>query len=175
MRNICTILAAFLLVSCNAVRVNYDYEKDTDYSSYTTYNYYPDMKAGLSQLDTKRLLDAIDSTMQVKGMLLVEEPDFFVNITSSSMRAPRNNSVGLGVGGTGRNVGGGLSIGLPIGQPDLERVIQFDFVDSQKDELFWQAISESSYKENLSPKAREAKLKQLVDKVFSKYPPGRKN
>ena len=66
MRNICTILAAFLLVSCNAVRVNYDYEKDTDYSSYTTYNYYPEMKTGLSQLDTKRLLDAIDSTMQVK-------------------------------------------------------------------------------------------------------------
>ena len=175
MRNFITILAVLLLASCNTVRVNYDYDKDTDYSSYTTYNYYPDMKTGLTQLDTRRLLDAIDSIMQVKGMLLAEEPDFLVNITSSSVRGPRNNNVGVGVGGTGRNVGGGISIGLPIGQPDLERVIQFDFVDSQKDELFWQAISESSFKENLSPEAREAKLKQVVDKVFSKYPPGNKN
>tara|TARA_R110002051_G_scaffold186882_2_gene256558 strand:- start:92 stop:622 length:531 start_codon:yes stop_codon:yes gene_type:complete len=175
MRILLPILVVLLLISCNAVRVNYDYDKETDYSSYTTYNYYPDMKTGLSQLDTKRLLDAIDSTMQIKGMLLAEEPDFFINITSNSQRQPRNNTVGVGVGGTGRNVGGGLSIGLPIGQPDLERVIQFDFVDSQKDELFWQAVSESSFKENLSPEAREAKLKQVVDKVFSKYPPGSKN
>ncbi|MEB8330020.1 DUF4136 domain-containing protein [Flavobacteriaceae bacterium KMM 6897] len=174
MRNILTVLVFLLLASCNAVRVNYDYDKDTDYSSYTTYNYYPEMKTGLSQLDTRRLLDAIDSTMQVKGMLLAEEPEFFINITSNSIRAPRNNTVGVGVGGTGRNVGGGLSIGLPIGQPDLDRVIQFDFVDSQKDELFWQAISESSFQENLSPVERETKLKQVVDKVFAKYPPGSK-
>ncbi len=172
MRYIITILAVVLFISCTAVRVNYDYDKGTDYSNYSTYNYYPEMETGLTQLDTKRLLDAIDSTMQVKGMLLAEEPDFLINITSSSMRAQRNNSVGVGVGGTGRNVGGGISIGLPIGQPDLERIIQFDLVDSQNDELFWQAVSESSFKENLSPEARESKLRQVVDKVFSKYPPG---
>lgn len=172
MRYIITILAVLLLISCTTVRVNYDYDKGTDYSNYSTYNYYPDMETGLSQLDTRRLLEAIDSTMQVKGMLLAEEPDFLINITSSSIRAPRNNSVGVGVGGTGRNVGGGISIGLPIGQPDLERIIQFDLVDSQNDVLFWQAVSESTFKENLSPEARESKLRQVVDKVFSKYPPG---
>ncbi|MEJ1223031.1 DUF4136 domain-containing protein [Sediminicola sp. 1XM1-17] len=172
MRYFIAMWVVLFFVSCSTVRVNYDYDKATDYSNYSTYNYYPDMETGLTQLDTKRLLDAIDSTMQVKGMLLAEEPDFLINVTSSSVRAPRNNSVGVGVGGTGRNVGGGISIGLPIGQPDLERIIQFDLVDSQNDELFWQAVSESSFKENLTPQAREAKLREVVDKVFSKYPPG---
>lgn len=171
--SIATFLVVFM-VACSTVRVNYDYDRETDYSNYTTYNYYNDMQTGLSQLDTKRLLDAVDSTMQAKGLLLAEEPDFFINITSNSYKAPRNNTVGVGVGGTGGNVGGGLSIGLPIGQPNLERLIQFDFVDSQKDALFWQAVSESSFRENLSPQAREAKLKQIVEKVFSKYPPKKK-
>ncbi|MEH6678936.1 MAG: DUF4136 domain-containing protein [Sediminicola sp.] len=174
MKYVVLSLSVIFLTACSGVRVTYDYDRETDYSNYTTYNYYADMQTGLSQLDTKRLLDAIDSTMQTKGILLAEEPDFFVNISSNSFKAPRNNTVGVGVGGTGGNLGGGLSIGLPIGQPNLERQIQFDFVDSQKDALFWQAISESSFKDNLSPSAREAKLKQIVEKVFLKYPPKQK-
>ena len=51
------LLMYLLLVSCNAIRVNYDYDKETDFSSYTTYNYYADMDTGLSELDTKTLVE----------------------------------------------------------------------------------------------------------------------
>lgn len=160
--------------SCSAVRVNYDYDKTTNFSNYATYNYYPEMETGLNELDAKRLLKAVDSTMQLKGILFSEEPDFFINIQSRAFQTPQNSTVGVGVGGTGRNVGGGVSIGLPVGRPNLEREIVFDFVDSQKDELFWQAISESAFRENASPLVKEEKLQEIVTKVFSKYPPGSK-
>ncbi|NAS14172.1 DUF4136 domain-containing protein [Poritiphilus flavus] len=168
------LTVGFLLIfclSCTAVRVNYDYDKKTDFTNYTTYNYYPQMDTGLSQLDAKRLLKAVDSTMQMKGILFSEEPDFFINIQSRAFRTPQNSSVGVGVGGTGRNVGGGVSIGLPVGRPNMELEIVFDLVDSQKDELFWQAVSESAFRENASPSVKEQNLRNLVAKVFAKYPP----
>lgn len=129
------------------------------------------METGLSELDEKRLLNLMDIALQIKGMLYSEEPDFLINISSESFQASQNTSVGVGVGGGGRNVGGGVSVGIPVGVKTLQRQITFDFVDAKREELFWQAVSESSFKENISPVVREQKLAELVDKVLAKYPP----
>lgn len=171
MKRILPCLVLFFLASCSAIRVNYDYDRDTDYSKYTTYNYYSDMDTGLSELDGRRLLKAIDSTMRAKGFLLSEEPEFLINILSSSFQLPGNNTVGVGIGSRGRSVGGGMTVGIPVGATKVEREIQFDFVDSQKDELFWQAIAVSSLRENSSPSEREDKIRALVTKTLEKYPP----
>lgn len=171
MKNLAKIILIFFLISCNSVRVTYDYDKATDFTNYTTYNYFNDIESGLSELDEKRLLKALDSTLQVKGFLLAEEPDFFINILSSEFRTAPSNNVGIGVGGTGRNVGGGVSVGIPMGNSGWQRQIKFDFVDSQKDALFWQAVSESGFRDNASPSVREERLKAIVAKVFAKFPP----
>lgn len=160
-----------LCFACSGLRVDYDYDKNTDFSNYRTYNYYADMQTGLSDLDTRRLLRALDSVLQTKGIQSSEEPDFLINIESREFQMPQNNSVGIGVGGGGRNVGGGVSIGLPIGSPNREREIIFDFIDNQKDALFWQAVTSSNYKENSSPSTREKILIEIVGKVMMKYPP----
>ncbi len=171
MKNIVYIALVILFCSCNAVRVQTDYEKGTDFSNYSTYNYFDDMETGLSELDAKRLLKIFDIAMQGKGFLLSEEPDFFVNIESQTFITPQNNTVGVGVGGTGNNVGGGVSIGIPLGSSKVKREIQFDFVDSQKDMLFWQCIGKSLFNENSTPVEREKQLMEVVDKVLTKYPP----
>ncbi|MDB2606472.1 DUF4136 domain-containing protein [Zobellia sp.] len=173
MKNVCSFLMILSFFSCNTIRVNYDYDKGTDFTNYSTYNYYPDMHTGLSELDSKRLLHAVNSEMQLKGIRFSEDPDFFINIESESFNAPRNSTVGVGVGGGGRSVGGGVSVGIPVGQPKLEREIRFDFVDVKKDELFWQGQGLSGFNENMGPEAREEKLHTLATKVFSKYPPSK--
>ncbi|MGB5204429.1 DUF4136 domain-containing protein [Eudoraea sp.] len=171
MRNILILLVVLCAISCSTVRVNYDFDKSVDFTNYSTYNYYPEMETGLSDLDSKRLYNAIDSTMQLRGILLSEEPDFYINIQSKSFITPNNSTVGVGIGGTSGNVGGGVSLGVPLGGSNLERELIFDLVDSQKDALFWQAISLSNFNENSSPGTREKKLYEIVTKVFSKYPP----
>ncbi|MDF0708976.1 DUF4136 domain-containing protein [Flagellimonas okinawensis] len=171
MRYLLSILLVFALASCSSVRVNYDYDKAVDFSSYTTYNYYADMQSGLSQLDEKRLLRTLDSTMQSRGYRLAEEPELYINLFSTEFRGAPNNNVGVGIGGGGRNVGGGISVGLPIGGPSLQRSIQFDLIDAQRDALVWQAVAESGLRENASPSVREEKLRAIVKKVFSKFPP----
>lgn len=171
MRILLYILVLCFLFSCNAVRVNYDYDKTTDFSNYTTYNYFQDMESGLSQLDEKRLLNILDSTLQAKGYLLSEEPEFLINIKSFVFQSNSGNNVGVGVGGSGRNVGGGLSIGIPVGNSGIQRQILFDFVDASKNSLFWQADTQSGFRDNAAPIDREEQLKRVVAKAFSKYPP----
>ncbi|MFC4721418.1 DUF4136 domain-containing protein [Geojedonia litorea] len=171
MKTLSPILVLLLFMSCAPIRVNYDYERGTDFSTYKTYNYYQDLNTGLSELDTNRLLDALDAGLQAKGFSLSETPDFFINIVSDEYQEAQRNSVGVGMGGTGRNVGGGISIGIPIGQSSINRQIIFDFVDENGKGLFWQAVSESSYNPNATPEQRETKLKAIVDKVLSGYPP----
>ncbi|MFT0716245.1 DUF4136 domain-containing protein [Flagellimonas lutimaris] len=171
MRYLLSIVLVFTLTSCSSVKVNYDYDKAVDFSNYSTYNYYSDMQSGLNQLDERRLLRALDSTLKSRGYRLAEEPELFINIMSNEYRSAPRNNVGVGIGGGGRNVGGGISVGLPLGGSNLQRSIQFDLVDAQRDALVWKAVAESGLRDNASPSVREDKLRAIVKKVFSKFPP----
>ncbi|APQ17908.1 DUF4136 domain-containing protein [Maribacter hydrothermalis] len=164
-------IVLIVLASCGTIRVNYDYDNKTDFTSYTTYNYFGDMETGLSELDEKRLMNALDATLGEKGFMFAEEPDVFINIKSSVYKTQQRNNVGVGLGGGGGNIGGGVSIGIPVGGPKLNRELQIDFVDAVKDILIWQAISESPFREGDTPEEKSDKLKAVVDKIFSKYPP----
>ena len=165
--NILRFLVLLLcVVSCAPIYVNYDFEKDTNFSKYKTYNYYSDMQTGLSELDTKRLLDALDLQMKAHGFSLSETPDFFIDIKSNEFQQAQRSTVGVGLGGGGRNVGGGISIGLPVGQANINRQITFDFVDEKNNKgLFWQAVSESSFNPNDIPEKREALFSTLVNEL----------
>lgn len=165
------IILLLLISACSPVRVNYDYDNTTNFDRYKTYNYYTPLKTGLGDLDTKRLLDAMDAKMQSRGFTLSDTPDFLINIQSSEFRQAQRSNVGVGVGGGGGNVGGGISIGIPVGQADVNRQIIFDFVDDSKSGLFWQAVSETSYNPNAKPEKRQAEMQAIVEKVMSQYPP----
>jgi hypothetical protein len=171
MKPIKTFLLLLFVASCAPIYVNYDYEKQHDFTKYKTYNYYSDLETGLSELDTKRLLYVMDEALKAKGFTLSSTPDFFINITSSEFQENRNSTVGVGVGGGGRNVGGGISIGIPLGQQNVNTQIIFDFIDENGIGLFWQAVSESSFNPNAKPEQRESRLKAIADKVLAGYPP----
>ena len=160
-----------ILTSCGAAKVDYDYDDKTDFTAYSTYNYFGDMETGLSELDEKRLMDALDATLGEKGFMFAEEPDMFINIKSAVFKSQSGNNVGVGLGGGNRGIGGGVSIGIPVGGPKMTRELQIDFVDSNKDMLIWQAISESPFREGDTPQEKSEKIQAVVDKIFSKYPP----
>ena len=165
---------SLIIFSCATVRVDYDYERSTNFNAYKTYNYYSDMNVGMSELDTKRLLDALDTGLQAKGLSLSDSPDFLINIKTNTFQEGRSNNVGVGVGGGGGNVGGGISIGIPVGQAKTNRQIVFEFVDENKSGLFWQAKSESAFQPNAKPEVRETQFATIVEKVLSGYPPALK-
>ncbi|MBD0824151.1 DUF4136 domain-containing protein [Aestuariibaculum marinum] len=171
MKTLLLALMILVLISCSSVRVNHDYDKETKFSQYKTYNYYADMNTGLSELDTKRFLDALDAQLSQQGYKLAKEPDFFIDLSSKEYEEGPKSSFGIGLGGTGRHVGGGVSIGVPVGQSNINRQITVDFVDENKKQLFWQAVSESTFKHNETPESREAIFKAIVVKMLSEFPP----
>lgn len=166
-----SLIVVLFLVSCAPIRVNYDYETATDFTTYKTYNYYANIQSGLNELDTNRLMNALDEELQSKGLTLSETPDFFIDIKSDEFQEANRSSVGVGLGGGGRNVGGGVSIGIPVRQSNLNRQIIIDFVDENGVGLFWQAVSEDSFNPNAKPDKREAKFKAIVVKILENYPP----
>lgn len=171
MRVFSILVLLLFIVSCAPIRVNYDFEKGTNFSKYKTYSYYGDLNTGLSELDTKRFLDAFDTKMAAKGFTFSEDSDFLVDIRSSEFQEVQRNNLGVGLGGGGGNMGGGISIGLPIGQAKNNRRISVDFVDEKGKGLFWQAVCESSYNPNASPEKREQLFNAIAEKVLMQYPP----
>lgn len=166
------IFLLFLLASCGTTFVNYDYETSTDFTQYKTYDYFGDMQTGLIKFDSIRIINAIDAKLSAMGFKRSESPDFYIDIQSKRLANRNSPNIGVGVGG-GRGGGfGGVSVGVPLNSNKYTREITIDFVDKDQNErLFWQAVSESTFKGNASVEKREMTIAKLVDKIFEGYPP----
>lgn len=157
-------------MSCSASKVIYDYDANTDFSTFKTYSFFIDVGEGLNEIDVKRFTRSIERYLDSLGLKKVEKPDFYINVISEKSDAPRNNNVGIGVGG-GRNVGFGISTGITIGGKKINERIAIDFVASNNNTLFWQGIINAKVKENINPKERAVLVNNLIKKILSKYPP----
>ena len=158
-----------LLVNCGSVV--YDYEKNQDFSQYKTYNFYPELRSGLSQLDEKRWKAAVENTMQAKGFTLSNQPNVYINLKSQEFRDPSGNSVGVGVGSGGGGVNVNLGSIFTVGSPRINLRLTIDMVDVQKDDLVWQGSTEKRFYPNAKPEVREEYFSNISQRIFKKYPP----
>jgi hypothetical protein len=165
------LLVCIIIYSCGGPRAVYDYDEQVNYSTYNSIGIYPDIRSGLSELDQRRLLNSVNEALEEKGMLATTMPDLYLNIYSESYQEPSRSSVGVGIGGTGRNVGVGVSGGIPIGGPENFLRLTFDLVDVRTDELVWQAVVDSKFDLNSSPEERQKKFDKIVDEALEGYPP----
>ncbi len=163
-------LLGFLLISCGTAVVM-DYEKGTDFSKYSTYNYFPNIDSGLNELDNKRIMTVTDSLLQQRGLSRSENPQFLINFFAKEYLSNSRNTIGIGIGGGGGNVGVGVSGGIPIGGKVVNQQFTMDFIDATQDGLFWQGVLESDYKENVRPEERELYYEKIISKILAKYPP----
>jgi len=164
------LMLSVLLVSCGAT-VGIDYDKQTNFSQYTTYNYFLEIKSGLNDLDNDRIIKATDSLLQSRGFVKSETPQIYVNFFARETVSNSRNTIGIGIGGGGGNVGVGVSGGIPIGGREVNQQLTLDFIDADKDDLIWQAVIDGSFKEKASPQQREAYYVSIIEKAISKYPP----
>lgn len=171
MKSIYIFFIVMLFISCSTIKVNYDYERETDFAGYNTYNYFGDIQTGIPELDENRFFKAMDITLQTKGLKFSEEPDILIDVKSIIYEAQSGNSVGIGLGGGSGGLGGGVSVGIPVGSPNLTREIEINFIDARKNTMVWQAIGTQPYKEGAPPAIKEEKMQELVAKIFEKYPP----
>ncbi len=167
------IATAFLLISCGAT-VAVDYDQKADFSTYHSYGFYPSIDSGLSDLDDTRIMKITDSLLQERGFIKSDNPQLYINFYARESISNSRNTLGIGIGSTGRNVGVGVSGGIPIGGRVVNQQLTIDFIDVSKDDLIWQAVAEGEMKERATPQQKEDYYFSIIQKILKKYPPKRK-
>jgi hypothetical protein len=162
------LICLVTLTSCSSVRVVSDYDSKTNFSKYNTFAFYkPGIdKAKISDLDKKRIMREIEANLIAKGLIVSENPDMLISIfTKERERVDVYNNAYWGYG-YGPWYGGGT-----YAASATEGTLFIDFIDKQKNELFWQGIGVGDLVLTTVEK-KEARIKEIVAKVLAAYPPG---
>ena len=169
-----SIVIVFLFASCSAVRVNSDYDKKTDFSTYKTYAFHKTGidKVEISDLDKKRILRSIDEQMTAKGFTKSETPDLLINITTKAKKNINVNQFHANYGygwGFGWNPYWGANYSV---NTNTEGTLTIDLIDAKKKELIWQGEGVGYLTKNTDKK--DENIKDFVTKILAQYPPIKK-
>ncbi len=167
-------IITLLMISCSSIRVATDYDTKADFNQYKTFAFYKTGidKASISDLDKKRIMRAVESELLAKGMTKSSTPDVLVSLFTKSRERVNitDNNWGYGYGwGWNPWMWNGANR-LNVNQY-TEGTLFIDILDAKKKELVWQGIGTGALKMSNVEK-REARIKEFVGEIMSKYPPG---
>lgn len=167
------MILVLLLASCQAVRVNSDFDKNVDFSQFKTYAFYKNGidKVEISDLDKKRILRSIDNQMLKKGFIKSETPDLLVNIFTKERKEVDVNQFNAGFGygwGFGWNpwIWGGNQTAV---NTYTVGTLFIDLIDAKKNEMIWQGEGVGDLTHKTSEK--DAVIDEFVTKILEQYPP----
>jgi len=177
------VLLFFILSSCgSSIKVYSDFDKTVDFSQYKTYAFHKKgiEKVQISDLDKKRILNAIDNELVKKGMVKSENPDLLVNIFTKERQEVDLNSYydywgygwGYGHGWRGYSYGYGYPYywgGHPYVSTSTEGTLFIALIDAKKNELVWQGEGVGYIDQDRSKK--EALINEFVSKILAQFPP----
>lgn len=164
------ILFSVIITSCQSIRVVSDYDSTIDFKQFKTFAFHKSGidKVDISDLDKKRILNAIEKQMVAKGYTLSETPDVWVNIITKATEKVYVNQFNHGWGwGWNPWFYGGPN--YTTSSSVIEGTLYIDIIDAKKNELIWQGIGEGALTQN--PKEKEARINEFVAQILAIYPP----
>jgi hypothetical protein len=166
------LLLLFIVASCDTVKVYSDYDKSVDFKQYKTFAF---MKSGIdkveiSDLDKKRILNAIDQQLQAKGLTKSENPDLLVNIFTKSREEISVNQFNAGYGyGWGWGWNPYMYGGQTYVSSSTEGTLYIDLIDAKKKELIWQGEGTGTLSKDMDRK--DEIVNNIVTQILAQYPP----
>ncbi len=166
-----TFLISLILASCGSVRVASDYDSEADFSKYKTFAFYKSGidKVEISDIDKKRILKSIQSSLLNKGLTINENPDVLINISTKSSENIYIDNTFYSPYYTGwyPNYGRGHR---QVAYSTSEGALYIDVIDTKTKQLIWQGkgtgVLSSSKKTN-----RDVLVSSFVTKILEVYPP----
>lgn len=172
-RFITCVVVALALAGC-ASNVVTDYDSATVFGDYKTWAYADDAGAGsFLSLDGSRVKSALERELASKAMkpASAAEADLLVNWHIAREERLEQSGLGLGFGfGTG-NFGWGLSAPPPVREVDEGKLV-IELADAKSRQVIWRAASKRYLNENQSPETRRKLIDEVVQEMFTNYPPG---
>ncbi len=161
------LILLFLVFGCSSSKVVSDYDSNTTYSKYKTFNFYEDNGDNLNDFDVKRITNYITSKLKNDNLEQDNLPDFFIYFDTQTSTVRNNKSISIGLGN--RNVG--VSGGIPIENNKVNEKLIIKFIEANTNNLIWEGSLESKVRKKRSPEQREAHLKVVVTQILEQYPP----
>jgi hypothetical protein len=169
-----------IAASCSSISVNSDYDDATDFNLYKTYGFFDKAieKAEISDLDKKRILNAIDAEFQKKGYTKSDNPAILINFFTKA-----NKEVNINQWGYGAGFGWGWGYGWGYGWPgyygnytsvseSTEGTLFIDVIDAGKKELLWQGVGTGVL--TLDREKKQERINEFVAEIMKQYPPQKK-
>lgn len=172
------LFVAALMASCSSVQVNSDYDDATDFNQYKTYGFFDKAieKAEISDLDKKRILNAIDAEFQKKGFTKSDNPAVLVNFFTKANKQVDVNQWGYGAGfgwGWGYGWGGpGYWGNYTTVSTSTEGTLFIDIIDANKKELVWQGVGTGVL--TLDRDKKQERINEFVTEIMKQFPPQKK-
>jgi FlaG/FlaF family flagellin (archaellin) len=166
-------LSLFLIVfmACSTLRVNYDFDKQADFSAYKNYAFSEGThNLPVDQLNRDRIIKAVENEMAAKGFTKSENPDVLVDL---HLKAEQKVDATATTTGSpwGYRYGGGFSTTQINYNEYTEGTLFINMVDASTERIVWQGIGTRTIEEQASAKKREYNINETIKQIFSKYPP----
>jgi hypothetical protein len=164
------LLAALLLAGCSSVETHVDYDRAANFSSYRTFAF-KDVRTPNSPLSLKRVRAAVTRTLGSRGLAESAggKPDLWVVLHTRTHRETQVTTYspawGWGWGWRGAYWNAAYVRQIPIG------TLLVDLVDTKAKELVWRGSASRIVDADDSPKTRDEKVQEAVDKLFDGFPP----
>ena len=173
MKNIFLLLITLILSSCSSIKVFSDYDRNIDFSNYETFAYFkPEIdKVDISDLDKRRILKALDSEINLKGLSKSETPDLLIGFTTKAKEQIYVN--------TGNNFGWGWGWGFNPWfwgnggynsvSTRTEGTLYVNIIDAATKQLIWQGKGRGGINEFM--KNRDERISLFIHEIIENYPP----
>ena len=175
MKQVILFITALSLTSCATIRVSSDYDTDVNFNSYTTYAFFkPGIdKVEISDLDKRRVLRALESSLVSKGFSASETPNVLISFHTKAEKNVRISENYIGWGGPfyGPFGGWGWGFNRPYNiNTSTTGVLYIDIIDATTKKLVWQGKGTGSLGKG-SPQEREERIREFVAEILTAYPP----
>jgi len=176
-----TALLAVMSGAAAAQEVHYNYDRQTDFSTFKTYKWVtlPSTKE-INSLTDQQIKAAVDVQLGFKGLTKVADDaaaDLYITYQSAVDKERQFVSYGPGMGwgyGPGWYAGGWYGVG---GMAPGETVtiytgtLAVDIYNSSQHNLIWRGTVDKTIHPDAKPDKQQRNLNKAVTKLFEKYPP----
>ncbi len=177
MKRFLLFTTALLLTSCATIRVSSDYDTGVNFNSYATYAFFKPAidKVEISDLDKRRVLRALESSLASKDFSASETPDVLISFHTKAEKNVRVSESFIGWGSPFYGPFGGWGWGWGINRPynintSTTGVLYIDIIDAASKKLIWQGKGTGSLGKG-SPQEREERIRGFVAEILTAYPP----
>lgn len=169
---ICIASLIVLVLGCVTTSVNYDYDKEYDFSTFKTYDWMTTPQSvRTDEFLLKRVKSALSRELSAKRTTLApENPDFLVALHGSRESKVQVTDWGYSYG----------RFGGPIGVPRID-VNQYeqgtlivDFVEAKTKQMVWRGIASRVLEPDLAPEDKERLINEAVTEMMKNFPPDQK-